>query len=88
MLANATRICEAEFGNLFLREGETLRAVAWHGDRKYVENWRREPLIIKTDLPHIPLGRLAETKERVHVADLRADPEKFGFMTNGLQQGA
>ena len=28
MLENATRICEAKFGNLFLREGETLRAVA------------------------------------------------------------
>ena len=80
MLASATRICEAEFGNLFLREGETFRAVAWHGDRKYVENWRQEPLIIKTDLPHIPLGRLAETKQRVHVADLRQEVAyKEGF---------
>ena len=80
MLASATRICEAEFGNLFLREGETFRAVAWHGDRKYVDNWRREPLIIKTDLPHIPLGRLAETKQRVHVADLRQEVAyKEGF---------
>ena len=31
MLASATRICEAKFGNLFLREAETFRAVAWHG---------------------------------------------------------
>jgi hypothetical protein len=52
MLGSATRICEAKFGNLFLREGETFRAVAWHGEPKYVENWRREPLIIKTDDPH------------------------------------
>jgi hypothetical protein len=28
MLANATRICEATFGNLFLREGTIFRAVA------------------------------------------------------------
>ena len=32
MLASATRICEAKFGNLFLREGETFRVVAGHGE--------------------------------------------------------
>src|SRR5262249_49257228 len=30
MLANATRICEAKFGNLFLREGNGFRSVAMH----------------------------------------------------------
>jgi len=50
MLASATRICEAKFGNLFLREGETFRAVAWHGMAAYVEKWQREPLIIKTGI--------------------------------------
>ena len=30
MLENATRICEAQFGNLFLCEPEGLRAVAMH----------------------------------------------------------
>ena len=80
MLTSATRICEATFGNLFLREGETFRLVAWHGEPKYVENWRREPLVIKTDVPHIPLARLVETKERVHVADLRQEAAyKAGF---------
>ena len=72
MLGSATHICEAKFGNLFLREGEMFRLVAWHGEPTYVENWRREPLIIKADVPGIPLARLAETKQRVHVADLRA----------------
>ena len=33
MLANATRICEATFGNLWLREGNTFRAVAVHGSK-------------------------------------------------------
>ena len=80
MLASATRICEAKFGNLFLREGKTFRAVAWHGEPTYVENWRREPLIIKTDNPQIPLARLVETKQRVHVADLRQEAGyKAGF---------
>ena len=80
MLASATRICEAKFGNLFLREGETFRAVAWHGEATYVENWRQEPLTIKTDVPDIPLARLAATKQRVHIADLRQDVAyKAGF---------
>jgi GAF domain-containing protein len=80
MLGSATRICEARFGNLFLCEGETFRLVAWHGEPTYVENWRREPLTIKTDLPDIPLARVAETKQRVHVADLRQEAAyKAGF---------
>ena len=80
MLASATRICEAKFGNLFLREEETFRAVAWHGIAAYVEKWQREPLIIKTDDPHIPLARLVETKLPVHVADLRREAAyKAGF---------
>ena len=31
MLENAVRICEAKFGNLWLREGENFRAAATHG---------------------------------------------------------
>ena len=31
MLENATRICEAKFGTLWLREGEGMRAAALHG---------------------------------------------------------
>ena len=46
MLANATRICGAEFGNMFLREGDTFRAVAVHGPPStYAERYRREPLL-------------------------------------------
>jgi two-component system, NtrC family, sensor kinase len=80
ILGSATRICEAKLGNLFLREGETFRAVAWHGEPTYVENWRREPLIININEPNIPLARLVQTMQRVHVADLREDAAyKAGF---------
>ena len=80
MLSSATRICEAEFGNLFLRHGESFRAVAWHGEPTYVENWRQEPLVVKTDVPDIPLARLVKTKQRVHVSDLRQEAAyKAGF---------
>ena len=70
MLGSATRICEAEFGNLFLREEDSFRAVAWHGEPTYVNTWRGPALTIKTDIVDIPLARLAMTKQRVHVADL------------------
>jgi GAF domain-containing protein len=80
MLASATHICEAEFGNLFLREEDAFRAVAWHGEPTYVNTWRGPALTIKTDLADIPLARLAATKQRVHVADLRQEAAyKAGF---------
>ena len=80
MLASATRICEAKFGNLFLREGDAFRAVAWHGEPTYVNTWRGPAPIIKTDIADIPLARLAATKQRVHVADLRQEAAyKAGF---------
>jgi adenylate cyclase len=73
MLTSATRICQAKFGNLLLREGETFRAVAWHGEATYVNTWRGEALIVRTDVADIPLSRVASTKKRVHVADLRQE---------------
>ena len=45
-----------------------------------MDNWRGEALIIKTDVADIPLARLAATKQRVHVADLRQEAAyKAGF---------
>ena len=80
MLANATRICEAKFGNLLLSEEGAFRAVAWHGEPTYVENWRREPLVMVTDDLRIPLARLIQTKQPIHVADLRTEPAyRAGF---------
>ena len=80
MLANATRICEAKFGNFLLCEEGAFRAVAWHGEPTYVENWRREPLVIVTEDSRIPLARLMQTKRPIHVADLRSEPAyKAGF---------
>jgi GAF domain-containing protein len=73
MLENATRICEATFGNLFLREGATLRAVAVHGKKTYADSWEQDPVL---DLRHnvgVPLDRLANTKQVTHVPDLRVE---------------
>jgi signal transduction histidine kinase len=73
MLANATRLCEAKFGNLFLYEGGTFRAVAVHaGPESFVEWLKEDPLIAPSDHPHIPLAHIAETKEVVHIPDVTA----------------
>ena len=75
MLESATRICGANFGNLFLREGEdAFRAVAVHGPpTTYVEWYRREPVINLGTIPHTPLARVADSKEVLHILDLRDD---------------
>jgi two-component system, NtrC family, sensor kinase len=74
MLANATRICEATFGNLFLREGPILRAVAVHGKKIYADSWQRDPVIDLRDNRGVPLDRLANTKQVTHVPNLQTEP--------------
>jgi len=39
MLENATRICEAKFGTLYLREGDTFRAAALMMARRYQDQY-------------------------------------------------
>ena len=74
MLESATRICEAQFGNLFLREGNRVRAVAVTGEPSYVAIWRQNPTIVLPENPGIPIDRVIRTKEVLHVADMRTDP--------------
>src|SRR5262249_6833765 len=69
ILANATRLCEAKFGNLYLCEGEAFRAVALHGvPLAYAEERRREPVIHPG--PKTAFGRVARTRQVVHIADI------------------
>src|SRR6516164_5520236 len=72
MLENAVRICGANFGVLFLREGDALRRMAMHNlPPAYVEEHRRAPLVRPSAASGH--GRLIATKRVVHIADLRAD---------------
>ena len=74
MLENATRICDAKFGMLALREGDTFRGVATHGVPMAFAEWlRRQPVIDLRDHPHIPLARIARSKEVLHIPDLMAE---------------
>jgi two-component system NtrC family sensor kinase len=71
MLANAVRICGAKFGNLFLCEGDRLRAVAFHGaPPAYVEERWRNPMLHPT--PATVLGRAMATRHPVQVADIQS----------------
>jgi signal transduction histidine kinase len=70
ILMNATRLCEASFGTLFLREADAFRVVAMHNaPPAYAEAREREPLI--RPRPDTALGRLAITNQVVHIADIR-----------------
>jgi hypothetical protein len=57
LLANATRICEANFGHLMLREGPIFRAVAVHSKQSHVD-LRRNPVLDVRENPCSPTDRL------------------------------
>jgi GAF domain-containing protein len=72
MLANATRLCEASFGTLWLCEGDVIRAVARHGaiTAAYAERQRGAMFRLDAD---VPLTHAVKTRQPVHVADMRAE---------------
>jgi GAF domain-containing protein/anti-sigma regulatory factor (Ser/Thr protein kinase) len=74
MLENAVRICGAKIGNLALFDGRELRIAAFHGAPKSFEELRRRDPIIP--LATSGLGRVVETKQLIHIADLAAE-ERF-----------
>jgi GAF domain-containing protein len=74
LLANATRLCGAQFWNLDLREGDGFRIAALHNaPTAYIEWRQRQPVVHITGLPHIPLARIVRTKAVQHVPDLTKD---------------
>ena len=78
MLANATRICEATFGNMFLSDGPLFRSVAVHSKGGHANSWRRNPVIDLHDNAEVPLNRVANTKQVLHIPDLRTDQSYIG----------
>ncbi len=73
MLANATRLCEANFGTLDLYDKGAFPVAATHNvPDAYAEYRRRHPLFHVG--PSHPLGRLAATKRVLQIADMRAEP--------------
>ena len=85
MLENATRICEAKMGVLFLSEGDAFRTVALHGaPPAYAEARRREPVFRPG--PGTTSAISASTRQPAQIADIRAepaytnDPERFAIL--------
>src|SRR5262245_10197675 len=73
ILANATRICEAKFGSMYLSEGDAVRIVAMHNaPPSFAEERRRNPLIRPS--PDTTLGRALATKQTVQIADVQNEP--------------
>jgi two-component system NtrC family sensor kinase len=74
VLANATRICEASFGTLMVREGNAFRRVALHNaPLGYLEFAERTPLLPLSD--HPSLIRIVETQIPHQIADMsQAEP--------------
>jgi len=70
ILANATRLCEASYGALWLSEGDRFRNAAFHGalPSEYMELWR-SATVSRT----APVGRVAQSRKPVQIADLRED---------------
>ncbi len=72
MLANATRICEANFGILYRYDGNVFHAVAFQDVAPaFADHLRRQP---PRPGSGNALGRLLETKQPVHIADVKAEP--------------
>jgi GAF domain-containing protein len=88
ILSNATHICEAKFGTLYLREGEVFRAAALHNaPPAYADMRRRGPV---RPAPSTALSRMLKTKQVVHIPDITADQayvERNPLMVTAVELG-
>ena len=71
MLANATQLCEAKFGTMYLFEEDAIRPVALHNAPPAFAKARTRDRLFRP-APDSPVGRLGITKEVVHIADVKA----------------
>ena len=88
LLENAVRICGAKFGALPLWEGDSFRIGALHNPPPaFAAAVQRGPL---RPGPNVPVGRMASTRQVVHVADITEDPgyiERDPLVVAGVEQG-
>ena len=89
MLANATRICEAKFGVLWLSEGECFRCVALHNAPLSFADHYRDELLVNPP-PGSGLRRLFETRQVAQVTDMttiRPYIERDPFVVASVELG-
>ena len=72
MLANATRICGATYGAMWLREDDRLRNVAFHGTLPpaFSKLWKGAEASLDSD---VPVARAVRSGKAVIVPDLKED---------------
>ena len=78
MLAKATELCEASYGALWLREGDHLHNVSFHGSlpAEFTEQWKAGSVVpLDRD---VPVARAIRSGAPVHVDDIREDPAYRG----------
>ena len=76
ILESATRLCQANFGTLYLAEGDFCRAVAMHNAPPAFTEFRsRQPLAPITGTT--VLARVARTKRTIQVADMAAESAAY-----------
>jgi adenylate cyclase len=67
------KICDAKFGHLLLYDGESFHATHLHDvPLSYRKFWEQHEPIRAT--PNTGLGRVARTRQVVHIPDLKAEP--------------
>jgi GAF domain-containing protein len=78
MLANATRLCEASYGTMWLHESDgQMRVAAMHGNlpEAFHDKWRVGTLFQPS--PSLPTARVFDTRKAVQVVDLKKDRSYF-----------
>ena len=89
ILENATRICDASYGIMFLREGTGFRTAAIHNLPHALAEERRRVELVEP-IPDDPLSRLAATKQRVHMEalkDVSLNDKRRGDFRRDLREG-
>jgi signal transduction histidine kinase len=87
MLENAVHICEAKFGDLYLREGDGFRMGATHNSPPAYAEARTRNRMLRPP-PDAPLGLVAITKQVAHIADITTIPsyrEGHPFVVAGVE---
>ena len=73
VMTNATRLCDAKFGGLFLAEGDKFRCVGMHNlPRQQAEMLQREPLV--DFAPNTGSARAMAAKRVIQIEDLTKEP--------------
>ena len=73
LLANATRLCAAKYGTLFLRDGDNFRVVAQHNTPPALAELRRRDPIVRSG-PGTAIRRSTSTKQAIQVPDIATEP--------------